>query len=390
MSIKRIYLKPGKEKSLQRRHPWVFSGALAPGHEQLEDGTPVFIVDNYKTILGTGFYSPSSIAVRVLHFGETELNEPFFTQKIKQAFLLRRNALDFPSSETNCFRLLHGEGDGFPGLIIDIYDNTAVLQPHAAGYLPYIDLIAKVLKLELPFLEFIYLKSREILGSKQSVSDGFIGPHGLTEIIVKENDCRFLVNVETGQKTGFFLDQRDNRQLLMAFSKNKKVLNTFSYSGGFSVYALKAGAKHVTSVDISSKAIELCDKNIAINQFQHHTSLVADVVDHIKLVGDDYDVIVLDPPAFAKHLSARHKAVIGYKRINSEAIKKIKSNGILFTFSCSQAVDRDLFESTVCAAAIEANRNVQILHRLNQPADHPVSIFHPEGHYLKGLVLHVS
>lgn len=391
MEIKEVKLKPGKEGAIQRRHPWVFSGALVPGHEKIADGTVVYLVDNQKNILGTGFYSPASIAVRILHFGKISLDQNFFRAAISSCFNLRKQLGLFKNKSTTCYRLVHGEGDDFPGLVIDIYGNTAVVQCHAAGYLQFTDLIRDaLLHASEGTVEYVYLKSREILGQKQEKPDGFIGAEGQAEIIVLENGRKFNVNIVTGQKTGFFIDQRNNRFLLTEFCEGKKVLNTFSYSGGFSVYALTAGASQVTSVDISQKAIDLCDTNITLNGGGNHTSVVADVVDHIKEVGNDYDVIILDPPAFAKHLSARHKAVIGYKRINAEAIKRIKKNGIIFTFSCSQAVDQVLFESTVCAAAIEARRKVKILHRMGQPADHPVSIFHPEGNYLKGLVIHVE
>lgn len=391
MEIKEIRLKPGKEKSIERRHPWVFSGALVPGHEKLADGTVVHVLNNEKKTVATGFYSPSSIAVRILHFGKIIPDSTFFDAALSSGFALREQLGLVQNAHTNCYRLSHGEGDGFPGLVIDIYDHTAVIQCHTPGYLQFIDMIAQaIIKNGREHIRFVYLKSKEILGQKQEIPDGFIGPAGETEIIVKENGHQFKVNIATGQKTGFFIDQRNNRDLLAQFSKGKKVLNTFSYSGGFSVYALTAGAQQVTSVDISQKAIDLCNINVALNGGGEHTSVVADVVDHIKEVGNDYDIIVLDPPAFAKHLSARHKAVIGYKRINAEAIKRIKKNGLIFTFSCSQAVDAVLFESTVCAAAIEAGRDVKILHRMGQPADHPVSIFHPEGNYLKGLVIHVA
>lgn len=391
MEIKEIRLKPGKERSIERRHPWVFSGALMPGHEKLADGTVVHLLTPEKKVLATGFYSPSSIAVRILHFGKTVPDEFFFNNAISRCFELR-NQLGLPKpGHTNCYRLSHGEGDGFPGLVIDVYDNTAVIQCHTPGYLQFIHLIQQaVLDGSQGNIRFVYLKSKEILGQKQEMPDGFIGENGNTEIIVLENGRKFKVNIATGQKTGFFIDQRNNRDLLTQFCKNRKVLNTFSYSGGFSVYALTAGASQVTSVDISQKAIDLCNANIELNGGGHHDAVTADVVDYIKEVGNDYDIIILDPPAFAKHLSARHKAVIGYKRINTEAIKRIKKNGFIFTFSCSQAVDPALFESTVCAAAIEAGRNVRILHRMGQPADHPVSIFHPEGNYLKGLIIHVE
>lgn len=391
MEIKEIRLKPGKERSIERRHPWVFSGALVPGHENLPDGTVVHLLNSSKQVIATGFYSPSSIAVRILHFGKMTPDQDFFDRALAACFSLRNQLGLVQNVHTNCYRLSHGEGDGFPGLVVDVYGHTAVVQCHIPGYLPCMHMIAKaIIKNADGRIRFVYLKSKEILGQKQEMPDGFIGDSGETSLEVTENGRKFKVDIATGQKTGFFLDQRNNRDLLAQYSKGKKVLNTFSYSGGFSVYALTAGATQVTSVDISKKAIELCDQNIALNGGGEHTSVVADVVDYIKEVGNDYDIIVLDPPAFAKHLSARHKAVIGYKRINAEAIKRIKKGGLIFTFSCSQAVDAVLFESTVCAAAIEAGRNVRILHRMSQPADHPVSIFHPEGHYLKGLVIHVD
>lgn len=391
MEIREIRLKPGKEKSIERRHPWVFSGALVPGHENLADGTVVHLLNSEKKTIATGFYSPSSIAVRILYFGKMVPDQDFFNRSLAASFALRQQLGLTQNSGTNCYRLSHGEGDGFPGLVIDVYDHTTVMQCHTPGYLQCINMIAKaILQNGNGHIKFVYLKSKEILGQKQEIPDGFIGEKGETAVIVLENGRKFKVDIATGQKTGFFLDQRDNRNLLAHFSQGKKVLNTFSYSGGFSVYALTAGATQVTSVDISQKAIDLCDANVALNGGGHHQSVVADVVDHIKEVGNDYDIIILDPPAFAKHLSARHKAVIGYKRINAEAIKRIKKGGLIFTYSCSQAVDAVLFESTVCAAAIEAGRNVRILHRMGQPADHPVSIFHPEGNYLKGLVIHVD
>lgn len=390
MSIQEIQLKPGKERALERFHPWVFSGALAGNLDSIEDGTVVNLTDRNGKIHATGFYSPSSIAVRILAFGPAKINGDFFKQGVEKSFLLRKK-LNLPDEKTNCYRLLHGEGDGFPGLVTDVYDHTAVIQCHTKGYLKFLPEIAEAIKSgSNGKIKFVYHKSKEILGQKQLEADGFIGEKGQEEIVVLEHGNQFKINFVTGQKTGFFLDQRENRKLLEAFSAGKKVLNTFSYSGGFSVYALRAGAKEVVSVDISKKAIQLCEENIALNGFTNHNALVADVVDHIREVGNDYDVIVLDPPAFAKHLSAKHKAVIGYKRINAEAIQKVKTGGIIFTFSCSQAVDRNLFESTIMAAAIEAKRKVQILHHLNQPADHPINIFHPEGNYLKGLVIYVA
>lgn len=390
MQITDIYLKPGKERSLERQHPWVFSGALAGNHEKLADGTVVQLLTSQKKVCAVGFYSPSSIAVRILHFGKTMLDHAFFLEKIKAAYDLRSQLHINTHAATTCYRLIHGEGDGFPGLIVDVYGSTAVVQCHTAGYIAFLEIIKNALhEASNGKIDRVYLKSKEILGAKQAQPDGFIGAEGDTELYVSENGRKFKVNIATGQKTGFFIDQRDNRNLLTEYSKDKKVLNTFSYSGGFSVYALTAGATEVVSVDISQKAIDLCNQNVELNGGGNHTALTADVVDHIKEVGRDYDVIILDPPAFAKHLSARHKAVIGYKRINCEAIKKIKPGGIIFTFSCSQAVDQALFESTVCAAAIEAGRDVKILHRMGQPADHPVSIFHPEGNYLKGLVIYV-
>ena len=386
-----IFLKAGKEKAISRKHPWIFSGALMPGHEKIPDGTTVHVLNMQKKYLATGYYSPSSIAVRILEFDKTDINQNFFNRKINCAFQLRKQLNFIDNKQTNCFRLIHGEGDSLPGLIIDIYKHTAVVQCHTKGYLNYLNEIYKALiDVSNGVVTYVYFKSKDILTDKQDIADGFIGEKGEETIVVRENDSLFEINIVTGQKTGFFLDQRDNRELLKKYSEKKKILNTFSYSGGFSVSALMGGATFVTSVDASKKAVELCEKNIALNNFSNHKGIVADVLEFLKKPIDDIDIIILDPPAFAKHLSAKARALKGYRRINSEAIRKIKKNGIIFTFSCSQAIDRNTFESVIFASAVDANRNVRILHHLGQPSDHPVNIFHPEGHYLKGVVIHVE
>ncbi len=388
----KIILKKGKEISLLRFHPWVFSGAINKLEGEITDGCWVEIVDHKANTLGFGHYQNGSIAVRMLSFGAKRPGENFWKERLKNALHVRK-ASGLPSDFTNAFRLTHAEGDGVPGLVIDYYDGALIVQAHSAGMHLDRNIIATALKEILPDLKVIYYKSKSTLpGKVREVNDEYLEGMGVVPHIVLENNFKFLIDWEEGQKTGFFLDQRENRKLLGDFSKYKTVLNTFCYTGGFSIYALHAGAKLVHSVDASQKAIDLTRKNIELNGFNPdiHECFAVDTFDFLKDKADHYDVIVLDPPAFAKHRDARHQAVKGYQRLNVEAMKAIRKGGVLFTFSCSQVVDRQLFYDTIVSSAIQAGRQIRVLHHLSQPADHPVSIFHPEGEYLKGLVLYVD
>lgn len=393
MAMKRIIINNGKEHSLKRFHPWVFSGAVSPRSDSVQEGDAAEIYSADGDYLATGYCSQGSIAVRIISFQKTEINLDFWVNKIKNAYKLRKQLCLTENDMTSVFRLLNAEGDGVPGLIIDFYKDTAVIQAHSFFIHDNIALITEALKVVLEDkLVSVFDKSSDTLpGINTNETGKYIsGKEG--DNVVIENGNKFYVNWEEGQKTGFFIDQRENRALLAKYAKGKKILNTFCYSGGFSIYALKAGASWVVSVDASRKAIEWTDQNVLLNGFDEkmHQSIVGDVQEYFKNQGNNFDVIVLDPPAFAKHQKAKHNAVQGYRRLNESAIRKIKSGGIIFTFSCSQAVDRTLFESTVMAAAIDARRQVRILHHLSQPADHPVNVFHPEGQYLKGLVLEVE
>ncbi len=394
-SASKIILKSGKEDSIKRFHPWVFSGAIAH-MEDLPDGETVDVYSSSREYLGTGIYNSGTIAVRLYSYSKTDFGQDFWIEKIQDAYNYRQNLKLTDNFNTNAYRLIHAEGDNIPGLIADIYNDTAVLQAHTTGIYKYRNEIAQAIHtIYKGKITTVFDKSEKTLhksepNEKSSENMYLIGDNK-SECIVKENGHNFLINWEEGQKTGFFLDQRDNRKLLGYYSENKSVLNTFCYTGGFSVYALDNGATKVDSVDASKKAISLMDKNIELNtNSQNHTSYSEDVFNFFKNNDMTYDIIILDPPAFAKHKSARHSAIMGYKRLNTEAMKRIKSGGILFTFSCSQVVDKYLFESTIMSSAIQAERKVKIMHHLSQPADHPVSIFHPEGEYLKGLVLYVD
>jgi 23S rRNA (cytosine1962-C5)-methyltransferase len=388
-----IRLHKGKEEAVRRFHPWIFSGAIAKGPEGLQAGDTVTVTDFEGNILGTGFCESESIAVKLLCFENRKIDEWFFLDKIKCAFEVRRTIGLIDNPHTNCYRLVHSEGDGLPGLIVDVYGTTAVVQAQTEGMALHLMEIVRALKL-IPDLklEAIYNKSAEAMkrmGKDDALEDGYLFGSRLDEVVL-ENDMRFLVDWENGQKTGFFLDQRDNRALLGQFSKDKTVLNAFGYTGGFSVAALQGGAKRVVTVDASHKAMEVAEANIELNGYakEEHPCITADMKDYIKDIGDgEFDVIVLDPPAFAKRHQDRHRGLQGYRFLNAEAIKKIAKGGLLFTFSCSQAVDKATFQGIVTAAAIEAGRKVRILYQLSQPADHPINIFHPEGAYLKGLVL---
>ncbi|MFN8278052.1 MAG: class I SAM-dependent rRNA methyltransferase [Chitinophagales bacterium] len=395
MQNPQVVIHQNKADAVKRYHPWIFSGAIKRKDREVIADALVDAIDEKGNFLACGYYSDGSIAVRVLSFRPFDNLSDFFEKRLQQAWQLRV-AAGLTAGRTNCFRLCNAEGDGVPGLIIDIYDNTAVLQAHSPYIFNQRQIVAKALQhVTGSRLSAIYCKSEAALGRKSglAVQDHYLlGSRQDANGMVLENGLQFAIDWQDGQKTGFFLDQRDNRQLLGQYAKNKKVLNTFCYTGGFSVYALAHGASMVHSVDSSQRAMELTDRNVALNgATSAHTSYTTDVFDFFKNQPTNaYDLIVLDPPAFAKGHHARHQAVQAYKRLNQTAFEKIQHGGIVFTFSCSQAVGRDLFEGAVMAAAIEAGRNIKVLHHLSQPADHPQSIFHSEGMYLKGLVLYVS
>lgn len=381
-----------------RFHPWIFSGAIARIEGRPEDGDVVEVFDRSKQLLGVGHFHHGSIAVRLLSFGPAEvLERGFWTQKLKQARAVRQTALH-RTAATDCYRLVHGEGDGLSGLIIDVYGPVAVLQCHSIGMHRQRTLITEALRETFgDELQAVYDKSYEALPPNYAShqKNGFLWAAFDTppdDLVVSENGVAFRVNWVTGQKTGFFLDQRDNRQLLARFVAGKTVLNTFCYTGGFSCYALQAGAKLVHSVDVSAKAMELTAENVELNRpfSGQHEGFTEDVLRFLKNEGPDYEVMVVDPPAYAKSMEKRHNAVQGYKRLNEAAIRRVAPGGILFTFSCSQVIDRELFYHTIAAAAMEVGRPVRVLHHLTQGADHPVSLFHPEGAYLKGLVVYVE
>ena len=387
-----VHLKKGKEFSIQRNHPWIFSGAIHKESGDLRDGCWVRLLDSKGQVAGFGHYQIGSITVRILAFGSSQPDLDFWSNKLKNAILVRKSA-GLHSSSTNAYRLIHGEGDGLSGLIIDYYNGVAVLQAHSYGMHEDRMEIAQALKAVMGSeLVAVFYKSKSTLKNNDDLPDEYLLGEGDTPHLILENDRKFLVDWRTGQKTGFFLDQRDNRNLLGHYSKGLSVLNTFCYTGGFSVYALTSGAALVHSVDASGKAIELTRKNIELNGFDPavHECTECDTLEFIANHEMNYDVIVLDPPAFAKHRSSKHQAVKGYQRLNASAMKAIKPGGIIFTFSCSQVIDRQLFYSTVVSAAIQSGREIKVLHHLSQPADHPVSIYHPEGEYLKGLVLYVA
>lgn len=398
MTFSKLYLQPGRDEAVRRFHPWVFSRAISRYEGDLNDGDVVEVYDNKQRYLATGHYHDGSIAVRLFSFGTTAGGPVipdvlYWTQKLTHIRTIRQAIIN--RSSTNCYRLIHGEGDGCTGLIVDMYNGVAVLQAHSIGMHRERNVITEALKNVFgEELTAVYDKSAETLPDEYgaTVTNGYLFGRTPVPHPVLENDNTFLVDWITGQKTGFFLDQRDNRALLAQYAHGKKVLNAFCYSGGFSVYALKAGATQVHSVDVSQKAIDLTNRNISANFGEHspHEAYAEDVLHFLKKHDQQYDVVVLDPPAYAKSLSARHRAVQGYKRLNAEGFRRVAKGGILFTFSCSQVVDRELFYNTIVAAAIEAGRQVRVLHHLSQPADHPVSLFHPEGGYLKGLVLWVE
>lgn len=391
-----IQLKKGKDEAVRRFHPWVFSGAIASAAENLQAGDTVTVTDFQGNILGTGFCESDSIAVKMLCFENRKIDEWFFLDRLTKAFEAR-NAINLTDNQqTDCYRLVHSEGDGLAGLIIDIYNKTAVVQAQTEGMALHLKEIVRALKL-IPNLKLdaIYNKSAEAMqrmGKDDVVEDGYLFGEKADETVL-ENGSKFHIDWEEGQKTGFFLDQRDNRDLVRQLAKDKTVLNAFGYTGGFSVTALKGEAKKVVTVDASKKAILAAEANLELNGYskEENPCVVADMKDFLQeMKQDEFDLIILDPPAFAKRHQDKHKGLSGYRYINAEAIRKIAKGGILFTFSCSQAIDKAAFQSVVTAAAIDAKRNVRILYQLSQPADHPINIFHPEGAYLKGLVLLVE
>jgi 23S rRNA (cytosine1962-C5)-methyltransferase len=391
MSVSNLQLRKGKEQSLLRKHPWVFSGAIYSDVSKLEDGEIVEIEDYKGRFLALGHFQHATISVRVLSFEREEINQRFFDKVIGNAVQLRMN-LGLLNTQNNIFRVCHGEGDNLPGLIIDFYNGVAVIQCHSIGMYRSVDLIAQALKIAFGNkLKAIYSKSSDTLPDRIQTKDDYLFGACETPHLAVENGVNYKIDWVNGQKTGFFIDQRENRTLFGKYSFGKKVLNTFCYSGGFSLQALNQQAEVVHSLDSSKKAIELTEANIAINSFKgKHLTIVADAMEYMKDLQEDYDIIVLDPPAFAKHRDKRHQAIQGYKRLNAHAIRQIKPGGLIFTFSCSQVVDKYLFTNTIIAAAIEAGRNVRILEQLHQPADHPINAFHPEGEYLKGLVIQID
>ena len=390
-----IKLRKGKDEAVKRFHPWIFSGAIESADPGLQAGDVVTIVDSRNNILGTGFAEAGNIAVKILSFDNRKIDRFFWKERLVKAFELRKLMGLTDNEHTNCYRLVHSEGDELPGLIIDVYNKTAVVQAQTEGMALNVKTIAEVLMtIEGLNINSVYNKSSEAMQrmGKEAVEDGYLIGENSDDFVL-ENDSKFLVDWEGGQKTGFFLDQRFNRDLVRQLAKDKNVLNTFCYTGGFSVTALRGGANKVVSVDCSKKAIAACEKNIALNGFsvEDNPSVAEDAKLFLQnMKKGEFDLIILDPPAFAKNHKSLHKGLQGYKFINLEAMKKIKEGGLLFTFSCSQAVDKAQFQSIVMAAAIEAGRKAQIIFQLDQPDDHPVNIYHPEGAYLKGLVLKID
>ena len=398
--IPKIYLRRGKEESLLRRHPWIFSGAIdhieAEEESDFAEGALVEVYTRPGEFIAQGHYQVGSIAVRVLSFEREPIDQAWWNRRIAVAYDVRRTLSRTDNPATTCYRLVHGEGDSLPGLVVDIYGTTAVVQCHSVGMYHARQQIAEALRTVYGGqLTAIYDKSSQTLPFKADLGavDGYLWGHAEhSSQVVTENGERFLVNWEKGQKTGFFLDQRENRELVKRYAKGRTVLNTFCYTGGFSVYALSGGAKEVCSVDSSERAVALAAENMQLNfgDSAAHSEVAADAVEYLKDIGDRYDLIILDPPAFAKHHKVLGNAMQGYKRLNARALSQIRPGGILFTFSCSQAVSKELFRTTVFSAAAIAGRKVRILHQLTQPADHPINIYHPEGEYLKGLVLYVE
>lgn len=391
---KTITLKKGKDESLKRFHPWVFSGAIKHCEDGIDEGDTVRVIKENGDFIAIGHYQVGSIAVRVLSFEEIEIDENFFTERLVMAFAMRKSIGVADNPSNNTYRLVHGEGDNLPGLVIDCYGETAVMQAHSVGMHVCRNIIAKVLMNVMgERIKNVFYKSETTLPFKAELGqeNGFIYGRSENNTAV-ENGLKFHVDWLKGQKTGFFIDQRENRSLLERYSKGKTILNMFCYTGGFSFYAMRGGARVVHSVDSSAKAIELTNANVELNfpEDKRHVAYCEDAFKFLDKADDVYDLIILDPPAFAKHRNALHNALKGYTRLNLKAMQHIRPGGILFTFSCSQVVTKDYFRNAVFTAAALAGREVRILHQLHQPADHPINIYHPEGEYLKGLVLYVE
>ena len=400
--MKQVYLKRGKEESLLRFHPWVFSGAIQQADKGIDEGEVVRVVNSQGDFIAVGHYQMGSIAVRVLSFSDEPIDESFWGKRLASALRVRQTIGLADNPRNNTYRLVHGEGDLLPGLVIDVYGQTAVMQAHSVGkHLCRESIARQLVEVMDGRIAHVYYKSETTLPGKMrndetgTNDDGTLSYFiygGCEDNTAMENGLLFYVDWLRGQKTGFFVDQRDNRLLLERFAKGRRVLNMFCYTGGFSFYAMRGGAELVHSVDSSAKAIELTNRNVELNfpGDARHQAYCEDAFRYLEQAGSQYDLIILDPPAFAKHRGALHNAMKGYTRLNQKAFQKIQSGGILFTFSCSQVVTKDHFRNAVFTAAAQAGRKVRILHQLHQPADHPINIYHPEGEYLKGLVLYVE
>ena len=391
---KSIYLRKGKEESLNRFHPWIFSGAIHHMDDNIEEGEFVNIFTASNEFIAVGHYQIGSIAIRVLTFSKVEISYDFWCDRLSSALKMRQNVGITDNNVNNTYRLVHGEGDYLPGLVIDCYGETAVMQAHSVGmHVCREEICRALIKVMGERIKHVYYKSETTLPFKAELGqeNGFMYGETDNDIAI-ENGLKFHVDWLRGQKTGFFVDQRENRNLLEHYAKGKSVLNMFCYTGGFSVYAMRGQAKLVHSVDSSAKAVELTNRNIALNfpDDLRHEAFCEDAFKYLDNNDNKYDLIILDPPAFAKHRAALRNALKGYTRLNVKGLQRIKHGGILFTFSCSQVVSKEHFRNAVFTAAAQAGRKVRILHQLHQPADHPINIYHPEGEYLKGLVLYVE
>ncbi len=394
MQLQEIKLHKGREESVLRRHPWIFSRAIHSQTKSIADGETIKVTDHHGNVLGIGHYQDSSLAVRMIAFEDIRIDTLFWKSSLEKATAYRQSLGLMQPGYTDTFRLVHGEGDQLPGLIIDVYGPVAVIQAHSIGMdKAKHEIAAALMHLPFPVIKSVYSKSQESLPSnyaKESANEWLAG-EPVDEITVLENGISFVINVITGQKTGFFLDQRENRSLVKRYCKDKSVLNCFCYTGGFSLYAISGGAREVISIDTSQTALDILEKNLVINNNStSHTSVKENVLTWLTKTEETYDIVIVDPPAFAKSINKRHNAIQAYKRLNMMAMARVKPGGMLFTFSCSQVVDKPMFHNTIVAAAIESGRLARVSHDLGQGPDHPVSIFHPEGHYLKGLALYID